>query len=215
MTGGELTPQDRCLELGPRALSDAELLAVILSDCRPEDDALAQAQALLDEGHGLRSLLAFEAVPGELDDLGSPRTAALLSAIELGRRLAWVNVPERPMRDRDALAAYINTRYGILDQEIVGVLYLTLNFRWIADREIFRGTLTTTSVEPRAILRQGLRLGAARLVLFHTHPGGDATPSEEDREVTLRMSAAGEVVGIGMVGHMIVDSAGRWTMVQP
>ena len=73
MTGGDMSPQDRCLELGPRALSDAELLAVILGDCRPEDDALAQAKALLDEGNGLRSLLAFEGVPGELGRPG--RTA--------------------------------------------------------------------------------------------------------------------------------------------
>ncbi|MEM8934044.1 MAG: JAB domain-containing protein, partial [Acidobacteriota bacterium] len=202
--------------LGPQALSDVEILATILSDCRPEDDALIQAQELLDEPPGgLRGLLAFEGLPGELDRLGSARTAALLAAIELGRRLAKVAVPEQPLNDRDAIAAYIKTRYGKLDQEVLGVIFLTLDLRWIADREIFRGSLTRVTAEPRTILRHGLRLGAASFLLFHTHPSGSATPSDEDREFTLRMAACGEVIGIGLADHLVVDSTGRWQSAKP
>lgn len=202
MTGGDLSPHDRCLEMGPNALSDPELLAVILSDCRPEDDALTQARDLLDETPGgLSGLLSFEGVPGELEQLGSFRTTALLSAIELSRRLAHVGVPEQPMRDRQAVANYLHQRYQVIDQEVVGAIYLDVHYRWIADREVFRGALTGAAVEPRAILRHALAFGAGRLVLFHTHPGSDEVPSLQDRELSKRMAQAGEVMGVGLVCH--------------
>lgn len=206
----EPTPVERCLDLGPNALTDTELLAALLSE-RREDSPLDQARELLNDANGLRGLLAFEGLPGEMETIGSFRTATLLSAIELSRRLAHVGVPEQPMRDRRALINYLYQRYQVIDQEVCGAVYLDVHYRWIADREIFRGSLTGATVEPRAILRYALALGAGRFILFHTHPGSNEMPSQLDREFTQRMAEAGELMGVGLLDHLIIGSDGHWT----
>ena len=216
MTGGDLNPHERCLQMGPDALTDPELLAVILSDCRPEDDALTQARELIDETPGgLRGLLTVEDTTAELNRLGSFRKATLLSVLELSRRLAHLGVPEQPMRDRRALANYLHQRYRTLDQEVLGAVYLDVHYRWITDREIFRGVLTGATVEPRAILRYALAFGAGRMILFHTHPGADESPSLPDRDLTERMLQAGEVMGVGLVDHLVIGSDGHWASAMP
>jgi len=209
------SPFERCFQVGPKALTVVELLSMLLTGDGPLDDPTvcerAQRLFVTTKLEGLHRLEGQD-VFGLFDQRS---TATLLAAIELGRRLAKSRVPKRPLENHEALVSYLNLKYRRVDQEVFGMLSLDLNRRLVDDREIFRGTLTKALVEPRAILREGLRIGAAYLVLFHTHPGGSPTPSSLDREFTKTLRDAAELVGIGLVEHLVFNSRGEWDRILP
>lgn len=203
-------PRQRILRSGGVALSDAELLGLLLrGGASPEGTVLAQE--LLSEVGGLGGLLSAHQNDLERPGFGPARRAAILAAVELGRRLARARMPRRDLLDRpDAVAAYLSLRYGTADQEVMGALYLDVRNRLISEGDVFRGTLSRAAVEPRAILKQGLLCSASGFLLFHTHPSGDPSPSPEDLTFTRRMAEAGELLGLGLLDHLILGSAGRW-----
>ncbi len=92
----------------------------------------------------------------------------------------------------------------------MGALYLDTRNRLLAERELYRGTVNRAAVEPRAILKEGLLHGACGMVVFHTHPSGDPSPSPEDLAFTRRLSEGGELVGVRLVDHLILGGVGRW-----
>jgi DNA repair protein RadC len=96
----------------------------------------------------------------------------------------------------------------------MGALYVNARHRLIGERELYRGTLHRASVEPRGILREGLLIGAAGVVMWHSHPSGDPAPSREDLLFTRRMHRAGEVVGVELIDHLIVAAGGAWVSVK-
>ncbi len=132
-------------------------------------------------------------------------------AIHLLDRIAGLQEDaERVLLKRpEAVAHYLSARHGRVDQEVMGALYLDLRNRLIADRDVFRGTLGRAVVEPRSILREALELGTMAIVLWHTHPSCDPTPSIEDFAFTRRMAKAGEIVGVRLVDHLILGGH-RW-----
>lgn len=207
----EERPRERLLSQGPEALSDAELLAVLLRTGTRGKSVVALATDLLRELDGLPGLLAAGYSELRRDGLGRAKVSTLLAALELGRRIARCGLPERqPMARPAEVASYVGLRYGHRDQEVVGALYLDAQERLLAEQEIYRGTLTRAAVEPRAILREGLLRGATAMVLFHTHPSGDPSPSSHDLLFTRELSSAGAVVGIRLVDHLIVGRGGGW-----
>lgn len=204
-------PREKLLIAGGSALSDAELVAVLLRTGRPGMSAIEMGQQLLAERGGLGGLLLADASALQRRGLGEAKAAALLAAIELGRRLARVRMPRRDLLDRpDAVVDYLYLRYAQLDQEVMGALYLDVRNRLIAESDIYRGTLNRTAVEPRAILKEGLLRSASSFVLFHTHPSGDPSPSSDDLTFTRRLAEAGELLGVRLLDHLIVGSTGRW-----
>ena len=120
-------------------------------------------------------------------------------------------MPDRQILSRrTSVARYVSLRYGIRDQEVMGAIFVDIRNRLLAEREIYRGTLNRAAVEPREILKEGLIRGAAGVVVFHTHPSGDPSPSGEDILFTRRMAEAGEVVGVRLVDHLMVTAGGGW-----
>lgn len=206
------TPWMRLQVQGARALGDSELLAAILSPgARRSLAALPDMRSLLQETDGLRDLASAQPPAAAPGILGKSRATALAAVLELARRLARCAVDERaPLAHPAAVASYLGLRYSERDQEVMGALYLDTRHRLLAERELYRGTLNRAAVEPRRILKEGLIRGAAGVVLFHTHPSGDPSPSAEDLAFTRRMAEAGEVVGIRLVDHLIVGGVGRW-----
>lgn len=205
-------PRERLLAQGAMALGDAELVAVLLRTGRPGASALDVARELVAACGGLGGLATASAPALVRRGLGGAKAASLLAAVELARRLARAELADRPPLAHPAAAAsYLSLRYAVRDQEVMGALFLDSRHRLLADRELFRGTLSRAAVEPRALLREGLLLGAAGLILFHTHPSGDPSPSAEDLAFTRRMADAGEAVGVRLVDHLVVGAVGRWT----
>ena len=204
-------PRERLLAVGGAALSDAELVALLLRSGHPGCSALQMAGTLLREHGGLAGLVGVPVTGLRRFGLGDAKAAALLAAVELARRLARQQLPARQPLARPAeVARYLVLRYQQRDQEVMGALFLDVRHGLIADREIFRGTLHRAAVEPREILKECLARGAAGFALFHTHPSGDPTPSAEDVMFTRRMAEAAAVVGVELVDHLVLGASGRW-----
>jgi DNA repair protein RadC len=173
--------------------------------------AIQLAMDLLLQNGGLGGLLT--ATPHSLrrTGIGPAKAAALLAAVEIGRRLAGEQLLDRePLsRPRD-VARYLALRYHTSDQEVMGALFLDARSHLLGEREFFRGTMSRISVEPREILRECLQRGAVAIYLFHTHPSGDPSPSAEDILFTRRMEEAAEIVGLRLADHVVLGSQGRW-----
>ena len=204
-------PRERLLAQGARALGDAELLAILLRTGRPGASAIEVAREILTAIGGLPGLAGTGAQGLLRKGLGEAKVAALLAAAEVGRRLARNDAVERAVLGAPAaVASYLALRYGVRDQEVMGALYLDTRNRLLAERELYRGTVNRAAVEPRAILKEGLLHGACGMVVFHTHPSGDPSPSPEDLAFTRRLAEGGELVGVRLVDHLILGGVGRW-----
>jgi DNA repair protein RadC len=204
-------PRERLLQQGGGALSDSELLAVLLRTGRAGVSVLQMAMDLLRDNGGLAGLLT--ATPHSLRrlGLGPAKAATLLAAVEVGRRLARDQLLDREPLSRPVdVARYLALRYHTCDQEVMGALFLDARSRLLGEREMFRGTISRISVEPREILRECLQRGAASIYLFHTHPSGDPSPSAEDLLFTRRMAEAAEIVGLRLVDHVVLGHRGQW-----
>jgi DNA repair protein RadC len=207
----EERPRERLLARGSGSISDVELVAVLLRTGSPGTSALRLAREVMEDRGGLVGLLDTQPAHLKRFGLGPAKAASVLAAVEVGRRIARVDLPDRsPMERPEALVRYVETRYSRRLQEIVGVVFLDSRNRLIADQEIYRGTISRSVVEPRVVLVEALMRGASGVVLFHTHPSGDPTPSAEDLLFTRRLAASGEVVGVTLVDHLIVAHGGRW-----
>ncbi len=207
-------PRERLARLGAAALSDAELVGLVLRTGRAGEDALGLARRLLDRLGGLEgltgaSLPALEAQPG----LGPAKAATLGALAELAGRLAGTPlVRGRAIRCPGDVQRHFLPRLGRMRCESFFVLLLDGRHRLIAEHEVSRGTLTASLVHPREVFREAIRSAAAALVLVHNHPSGDPAPSREDRSVTLRLLEAGRLIGIDVVDHVIVADAGYFSL---
>ena len=196
--------------LGAERLSDAELIALLLS-ARDDPPPVERAQRLLaqDAPSGLRRLAEMSA--GELGAIAGPGGAArILAALELGR-LAVAEPVERgrQLRGPADLYAIFGPRLRHLPQEEFHVVLLDARHRLIKTSLVTRGTADTSLVHAREVFRDAIREGANGVILVHNHPSGDPRPSPEDRVVTRQLSQAGAVVGIRILDHLIVGD-GRW-----
>jgi DNA repair protein RadC len=204
-------PRERLLGAGAIALSDAELLGVLLRTGRPGASAVDLGRELLRSSGGLSGLVG-SGLPGlRRAGLGEAKAAAILAALEIGRRLARDQLPERePLGHPAAVARYLSLRFSVPDQEVMGALFLDTRHRLLGESDVYRGTLNRAAVEPRGLLKEGLLRGAAGLILFHTHPSGDPSPSAEDLAFTRRLAEAAEVVGLRLFDHLILGAGGGW-----
>ncbi len=202
-------PRERLLRSGAAALSDAELLAVLLRSGRPGRSVLAMADDFLAACGGLRGLMSCDLDIAKGQKLGNAQSASLLAAVEIGRRLSRHAVPSELLEDPAVVARYLYLRYSRIDQEVMGALFLDVHNRRVGETECFRGTLMRMIVEPRPILREAMRRNAHGILLFHHHPSGDPTPSEEDFAFTLRMCESCDAVGFELLDHLVVGGD-RW-----
>ncbi len=199
-------PRERLLDAGVSSLGDDELVAVLLRTGRRGHDAVSAARELLAESGGLVGLARLEPealllVPG----IGAAKAATLVAAVELGRRLARAGAPRQSLLDTPAqVAAFLVPRLAGARSEVVGIVCLDHRNRLLRCRDLVRGTRTSAPVDPAELFRAALLDGAAGVVVFHTHPSGDPTPSRDDLELTRRLAAAGEVVGIALLDHLVV-----------
>lgn len=204
-------PRERLLSAGAEALSDAELLGVLLRTGRRGASAVDLGRELLRTSGGLGGLVGTGSSSLRRAGLGDAKAAGILAAIEIGRRLARGQLPERePLGHPAAVARYLALRFSVPDQEVMGALFVDTRHRLLGESDVYRGTLNRAAVEPRGLLKEALLRGAAGLILFHTHPSGDPSPSAEDLSFTRRLAEAAEVLGIKLMDHLILGAAGAW-----
>jgi len=211
----EERPRQRLLRSGGECLSHAEVLALVLGNGCREVCSLELAREILDECGTLDGLVGVRPEALLRRGLGEAKAASVLAALELARRLAEGRVPEKAPMDRpERVVPYLVLRYAVRDQEVMGALYLDQRKRLVGEREVFRGTLSKVTVEPRQILFPALVRRASGVVLFHSHPSGDPAPSLEDLSFTRRMAEACTAVGVELVDHLNLGGTRRWVLLR-
>lgn len=199
-------PREKLLALGAAALSDAELLALLLRTGLAGKSVLQLAQEVLDQLKGVAGLLhAQDTQLAAIKGLGPAKRCELLAVRELARRALATELRQRPaMNELATVSDYLRLQLGALPHECFAVLFLDSQGRLIAMEELFRGTLSQTAVYPREVVQRALAHGAAALILAHNHPSGVAEPSREDGLLTERLRAALALIDVRVFDHFVV-----------
>lgn len=199
-------PREKLLAKGAAALSDAELLAILLRTGTAGHSALDLARDVLKHFESLRKLFSssqqrFCAAPG----LGPARYAELQAAAEIARRQLSETLRAGPaLSSPRATRDFLSARLRDLEHEVFCCLYLDRRHRLIQFEELFRGTIDGASVHPREILKNALQKNSAAIIIAHNHPSGVAEPSQADELITLRVKEALALVDIRLLDHIIV-----------
>lgn len=205
-------PRERMARAGAAALSDAELVALLIEPGVARRSSLAIARELVSEG--LPALARREWVPGKrAGSLGPSRVARIGAALELGRRIAAHAAPtSEPITDPADVAPRLIARYGHRVQEVFGGVFLDARDRVISEREIFIGSLTSAAALPRDVFRFALQDHAASVIVFHNHPSGDPKPSGPDRDFTIDLVQSGQMMGVPIRDHLVIAAHGFVSM---
>lgn len=206
-------PRERLREHGARYLSNAELIAILLRSGIAGENALSQATRLIAEFDGLAGLARAEYTEFcGVRGLSHAKSSQIMAALELGRRIASLAPEERsqiscPQDAANLLAADLELQA----QENLVVLLLNTRNQVVARRTIYIGTVNSSAVRPAEVLRPAIRENAPSIIVAHNHPSGDPTPSPEDVSVTRDLAAAGKLMDIELLDHLVIGRGGRFT----
>ena len=215
MAAGE-RPQERLERLGAGALSDTELLAMLLRSGTRGQDVMTLATRLLAEGGSLAGLMAWRAPQFRaLRGIGHVKALQLLTTMEIARRVIGQQAADAPVLNRaDVVAAYFQPFTLGLEVEKFWVLCLNRKNRLLKRVEVTSGTATAALAHPREVFREAIREAATAVVCVHNHPSGDPAPSAADLQITRQLREAAKAVDIDLLGHVILgrtaaDPTGR------
>lgn len=208
-------PREKLLARGPGALSDVELLALLLRTGIKGKGVLQMAQELLEIKPRAEAAAGFDGIAGLLnataDDLkrvkglGPAKRAELVAVLELARRAMRQRLQERTVFDSpSAVKDYLQLQLGNRAHEVFAVLFLDVQNRLIAMEEMFQGTLSQTSVYPREVVLRALHHQASAVVLSHNHPSGTVQPSRADEMLTQTLKTTLALIDVRVLDHVIV-----------
>ena len=199
-------PREKLLKYGPNHLSIGELLAVVLGVGTKREGILAMSQRLMKE-YGAGDIVR-QKNPKKLEaTLGIPLAKAcqIVACFELGRRFFESPTAQKPAEIRTASQVFEYVKdMRSLPKECLRGLYLDARYQVIHDEVVSLGTLSSNIVHPREVFRPALEYSASAVILVHNHPSGIAKPSEADIAITKQIVAAGKILGIGVLDHIVV-----------
>jgi len=200
-------PREKMLLKGRHALSDAELIAILIRTGSRNESAVALSQRILSASHnnlielGRRSISELMSFHG----VGRVKAVTIAAALELGRRRREAEALDREKISGSAsVFEYLHPSLGDLTHEEFWVLFLTNSNRVIKKMQLSKGGITGTLVDVRLVYREALLLNAVAVILAHNHPSGNLKPSRADIELTKKMKAAGEKLDIKILDHLII-----------
>ena len=202
----EMRPREKLLARGGAALSDIELLALLLRTGLPGKGVFDLAEQVLREFKGFGGLLQAQASDLQrIKGLGPAKRAEIAAVLEIARRALAQPLRAAPVFDApQQVKDYIALQLGSRMQEVFMVLFLDGQHRLLHTEEMFHGTLTQTSVYPREVVRQALKHNAGAVVLAHNHPSGVAEPSRADEYLTQTLKSALQLVDVRVLDHLVV-----------
>jgi DNA repair protein RadC len=204
-------PRERLATLGPQALTNAELIAILLRVGVPGENAVEVGQRLLQKFGGLSGLHRTpikELI--EQHGIGEAKAAQIKAAIELGRRLT-VDAPEEKLTinsPADA-AALVHYEMSALEQEHLRVILLDRRNRVLEIVEVYKGSVNSSQVRVGELFKEAIRTNASALIVVHNHPSGDPTPSPDDVAVTRAITQAGKLLDVDVLDHLVIGQ-GKW-----
>jgi len=201
-------PRERLARLGSEALSNAELIAILIRTGGRGASALQLAHDMLVEFDGLEGLQRVSCdMLCSVQGIGQAKAAQIKAAVEVGRRIAAASFESRPTIKRpEDLAALVSYEMSALEQEHLRVALLNTRNQVIKIVEIYRGSLNTSVIRIAEIFKEPIRINAAAIIIIHNHPSGDPTPSKEDISVTRAMISAGKLLDIEVLDHLVIGA---------
>ena len=208
-------PREKLLARGPQALSDVELLAILLRTGMAGKNVFQLSEELLGPD-GIAGLLRATAQSlKKVKGLGPAKQAELLAVFEMARRALGQQLTQREVFETpDAVKHYLQLQLAHKNHEVFAVLFLDNQNRMLAMEELFRGTLSQTSVYPREVVMRALHHQASAVVLSHNHPSGSVQPSRADEHLTQTLKAALALVDVRVLDHIIVGQGQTLSMAE-
>jgi len=204
-------PRERLAALGPQALTNAELIGILLRVGVKGESAVTVGQRLLNKFNGLTGL--HRAPFAELKKqhgLGDAKAAQIKAAIELGRRLALESPEERPGINSPAdAAALVMYEMSALEQEHLRVILLDRRNRVMDTVDVYKGSVNSSQIRVGELFKEAVRKNASAIVVIHNHPSGDPTPSPDDVAVTRVIVQAGKLLEVDVLDHIVIGQ-GKW-----
>ena len=206
-------PREKLFINGPASLSNAELLAILLGSGTRSQSAVSLAERVLAaDGSGI--LFLNDCTPEELcsiEGIGPAKSAALIASAELGRRLTTTpREKQANVSSPDDISKLFMQNMRYLKKECFKVLLLNVKNEIISIEDVSVGSLMSSDAHPREVFAAPLRRGAANVILVHNHPSGSSRPSQDDIDLTQRLSWAGDIMGIHVLDHIIIGD-GEYT----
>ncbi|HZM23762.1 MAG TPA: DNA repair protein RadC [Anaerolineales bacterium] len=204
-------PRERLASLGPQALTNAELMAILLRVGVKGESAVAVGQRLLQNFSGLSGLhrAPFTDLKKQ-HGLGDAKAAQIKAAIELGRRLTLESPEERPTINSPAdAAALVSYEMSALEQEHLRVALLDRRNRVLEIVEVYKGSVNSSQVRIGEVFKEAVRKNASAVIVIHNHPSGDPTPSPDDVAVTRAIVQAGKLLDVEVLDHLVIGQ-GKW-----
>jgi DNA repair protein RadC len=204
-------PRERLTALGPQALTNAELIAILLRVGVVGENAVEVGQRLLQKFGGLMGL--HRTPIKELIDqhgIGEAKAAQIKAAIELGRRLT-VDAPEERLAINSPgdAAAIVQYEMSALEQEHLRVILLDRRNRVLEIVEVYKGSVNSSQVRVGELFKEAIRTNASAIIVVHNHPSGDPTPSPDDVAVTRAIAQAGKLLDVDVLDHLVIGQ-GKW-----
>lgn len=216
----EEKPYEKCLSKGATALTDRELLAILLRSGAKGQSVLALADTLLSgkEGYqGLEALCHYEAaelmrIPG----IGMKKAMTILATLELTKRMSQLQsrLGRLSLCSPNDIVQHYGFQLSSLEQEQVICLFLDTKNHLICDKVISIGSVNFSVIPPRELFVMAFKVAAVHMILLHNHPSGDVTPSREDKEVTVRIARLGKELGISLQDHIIIGAGGYFSFAE-
>lgn len=202
---GDVRPRERLVTHGAQALSNIELLAILLRTGNDQETALEVAQRMLAEG-GLAFLARASAqeLQHSFRGVGLAKACQIKAAIELGRRVALAGDQRLTISSPQEVAGLVMEEMRHLDREHFRAVALGTKNQVLGVESVSVGTLNSSIVHPREVFKAAIRRNAAALILVHNHPSGDPAPSRDDVAITARLVEAGKILGIEILDHVII-----------
>ena len=204
-------PRERLASLGPQALTNAELIAILLRVGVKGESAVTVGQRLLQKFSGLSGLhrAPFKELMNQ-HGLGEAKASQIKAAIELGRRLTLESPEERPAINSPAdAAALVQYEMSALEQEHLRVLLLDRRNRVLESVEVYKGSVNSSQVRVGEVFKEAIRKNASAVIVIHNHPSGDPTPSPDDVAVTRAIVQAGKLLDVEVLDHLVIRQ-GKW-----
>lgn len=205
-------PREKFLERGANALTDAELLAILLGSGTQTLSAVDLGRTMLKEFGGLEQLAAASVKElTRTKGIGPAKALTIAAAFELARRKQYLQPQEVVFSSPDSVAEYLTPRLGHLQHETFMVLYLNARNKLVHEETVGSGGVKSVVVDAKLVFRPALAHLASSIIVAHNHPSGNQEPSKPDRDLTTRLQQAGRVLEVELIDHLIITSRGHYS----
>jgi DNA repair protein RadC len=199
-------PREKLIQAGPEHLSNAELLAILLRVGVSGQDVVSLSHQLLVQFDGVVGLSrASLSTLAEVKGIGPAKAVSIKAALELGRRLLLTEANERPqIRSPQDVVTLLQLKMGLLEQEHLQVVLLNTRNYVVGTPTVYKGSLNASLIRTAEVFRDAVKENCAAIIVAHNHPSGDPTPSPEDVRVTREIVAAGKLLDIDVLDHLVI-----------